>query len=186
MCSAAASSTRTSRARCGTSTTRPRSARLPPQAVEIAKTLRKWQDVAREDANRAGAWIGKDTNYIVKQTHHPDRLQAKGEAQWKADILPKLDLNRMFEEGAPKDLDEWLHEAYLNLTTGVRPEAGDASAARMAAFKGPGNLAKRASQERVFHFRSADDWYEYNQVYGFGNLRETYVRACTARQSRRA
>ncbi len=148
---------------------------LPDQAVEVAKILRKWQDVARIDGNRAGAWIGKDEHYVVKQSHHPDRLQAKGEVQWKADILPRLDIDRMFPEGPPKDLDDWLHEAYLNLTTGVRPERGDATAERMAAFKGPGNLAKRVSQERVFHFRSADDWYSYNRDYGFGNLREAYI-----------
>lgn len=149
----------------------------PVQAVDIAKTLRKWQEVARADANRAGAWIGKDPNYIVKQTHHPDRLQAKGEAQWKADILPRLDLARMFPEDPPRDMDKWLHEAYVNLTTGVRLERGDRTAERMAAFKGPGNLAKRTSQERVFHFRDADAWFEYNRDYGFGNLRETYIQS---------
>ncbi len=155
--------------------------RLPPQAVAVAKILRKWQEVARIDGNRFGSWIGKDEHYVTRQTHHPDRIAEAGEAKWKSDILPKLDLGRMFPDGfpgsknGPPDLDAWLHEAYLNITTGVRPGRGDATAERMAAFKGPGNLAKRASQERVFHFRSADDWFDYNSQYGFGNLRETYV-----------
>lgn len=148
---------------------------LSSQSVEIAKVLRKWQEVARTDANRAGAWVGKDKNYIVKQTHHPDRLMQKGFEQWKSDILPRLDLDRMFAEDPPRDLDKWLKEAYDNLTTGVRLEPGMRSGEKMAAFKGPGNLAKRASQERVFHFKSADDWFAYNKDYGFGNLRETYI-----------
>ena len=148
---------------------------LPPQAVEIAKIMRKWQEVARVDANRHGAWIGKDPNYVVRQSHSPDRLNNAGEAKWKADILPRLDLARMFPDGPPKDLDSWLSEAYANLTTGIRPDRADAGAARMSAFKGPGNLGKKLSQERVFQFKSADDWFEYNQEYGFGNLREAYV-----------
>ncbi len=150
--------------------------KLPEQAVAIARTLHKWQDVARLDGNRAGGWIGKLDNYVVRQSHSPDRLARAGEADWKAKILPRLDLARMFPDGPPKNLDEWLHETYLNLTTGVRPKgAADFTAQRMAAFKGPGNLAKSLSQERVFHFRSADDWFDYNAEFGFGNLREAYV-----------
>jgi hypothetical protein len=148
--------------------------KLPTQAVEIAKTLHKWQEVARLDGNRAGAWTGKLDNYVVRQSHSPDRIARAGEADWKAKILPRLDIKAMFPEGPPKDLDDWLHETFLNLTTGVRPK-GDVSAERMAAFKGPGNLAKRVSQERVIHFRSADDWFDYNTEFGFGNLREAYI-----------
>jgi hypothetical protein len=149
-------------------------AKLPEQAQAIATTLRKWQEVARIEANRHGAWIGKEPNYVVRQSHHPDRMATAGFETWKADIQPKLDLARMFPDGPPKDLGDWLHETYLNLTTGVRPD-GEVSGERMAAFKGPGNLAKKASQERVIHFQSPDAWFDYNDKYGFGNMREAYV-----------
>lgn len=151
-------------------------AKLPSQAVDIAKILHKWQEVARLDGNRHGGWIGKLDNYVVRQSHHPDRLSKAGEADWKAKILPRLDMAKTFPDGPPKDLDDWLHETFLNLTTGVRPKgAADLTAERMGAFKGPGNLAKRLSQERVLHFKSADDWFDYNAEFGFGNLREAYV-----------
>jgi|AGTN01.3.fsa_nt_gi hypothetical protein len=148
-------------------------ASIPSQAVEIAKVLQKWQEVARLDANRHGAWIGKLDNYVVRQSHSPDRLSQAGEAKWKSFILPRLDLKAMFPDGPPKNMDDWLHETYLNLTTGVRPK-GEPSE-RMNAFKGPANLAKKLSQERVIHFKSADDWFDYNAQFGFGNLREAYV-----------
>jgi hypothetical protein len=148
-------------------------AKLPTQAVEIGRILVKWQEVARLDGNRAGAWIGKLDDYGVTQSHHPDRIASAGEAKWLTAIKPKLDLARMFPDGAPKDLDGWLRETFLNLTTGVRPK-GETSA-RMGAFKGPGNLAKKLSQERVLHFKTADDWFDYNAEFGFGNLREAYV-----------
>lgn len=147
--------------------------KLPEQAVAIAKTLTKWQEVSRIEANRAGAWIGKVDDYGLRQTHNSDRLMRAGEAKWKADILPRLDLPRMFPDGPPKDLDDWLHETFLNIVTGVRD--ANPSAGKMAAFKGPGNLAKKLSQERVLHFRTADDAFQYNIDYGMGNIRESYV-----------
>lgn len=147
--------------------------KLPEQAVEIAKILHKWQEVSRIEANRAGAWIGKIDDYGLRQTHNSDRMMRAGEAKWKADILPKLDLERMFPDGPPKDLDNWLHETFLNIVTGVRDS--NPSAGKMAAFKGPGNLAKKLSQERVLHFRSADDAFQYNIDYGMGNIRESFV-----------
>lgn len=146
---------------------------LPEQAVQIAKILHKWQEVSRIEANRAGAWIGTIDDYGLRQTHNADRIMRAGEEKWKVDILPKLDLARMFPDGAPKNLDDWLHETFLNIVTGVRD--GDPSAGKMAAFKGPGNLAKKLSQERVLHFRSADDAFQYNIDYGMGNIRESFV-----------
>lgn len=146
---------------------------MPRQAVEVAKALRKWQEVARIEANRYGGWVGKEPRYVVRQSHSPDRIAEMGEAAWKADILPRLDLARMFPDGPPANMDDWLHETYMNITTGVRPDGEGAS--KMAAFKGPGNLAKKVSQERVIHFKSADDWFDYNRQFGFSNLREAYV-----------
>lgn len=145
---------------------------IPEQAGAIGKILDKWQEVARIEANRAGAWIGKVDDYGLRQSHNPDRMMRAGEAKWKADILPKLDLARMFPDRQPKDLDNWLHETFLNITTGVREAS---SGERMAAFKGPGNLAKKVSQERVLHFQKADDAFDYNTAYGMGNIRETFV-----------
>lgn len=150
-------------------------ARIPQQAQEIAKILRKWQEVGRIEANRHGAWIGREPNYVVAQSHHPDKLSKAGFDAWKADILPQLNLERMFPDGPPKDLNEWLRETFLNMSTGVRIEKGQVNATRAAAFKGPGNLAKSVSAQRVLHFRNPEGWFEYNKKYGFGNLREAYV-----------
>lgn len=147
--------------------------KLPDQAVEIAKILDRWQEVSRIEANRAGAWIGKLDDYGLRQSHNADRIVRAGEAKWKADILPKLDLAKMFPDGVPKDMDNWLHETFLNITTGVRDVTNTPE--RMAAFKGPGNLAKKASQERTLHFKNADDAFDYNVDYGMGNIRETFV-----------
>jgi hypothetical protein len=43
-------------------------------------------------------------------------------------------------------------------------------------FRGPANIAKKISQERVLHFKDGVAWHEYNQAYGTGNLRESVLR----------
>lgn len=43
-------------------------------------------------------------------------------------------------------------------------------------FRGPANIAKKMSQERVLHFKDGVAWHEYNQLYGTGNLREAVLR----------
>ena len=47
---------------------------------------------------------------------------------------------------------------------------------KSSGFRGPANLAKKLSQERVLHFRDGVAWHEYNQEYGTGNLREAVLR----------
>jgi hypothetical protein len=148
-------------------------AKLPKHAVAVAKIVHRWQEKARVDANRAGAWIGKVEGYIVRQGHDADRLMRAGFDKWRDAILPRLDLNKVFPDGPPDaaGLERWLKEAWTGIVTGIH-ESRPANADKMAGFKGPGNLAKKLSQERKLHFKSADDWFEYNREFGPGNLRE--------------
>lgn len=145
-------------------------ATLPKEAIQIATIIRKWQEVTRTDANKAGASIGKLSDYIVTQSHDADRLVNAGFEKWYQDILPRLDIDRMFPSAGPKDIREYLHEAYNGIISGIHEDIGGVD--RMAGFKGPGNLAKRMSASRKLHFRDAEQWFEYNQQYGTGNLRE--------------
>jgi hypothetical protein len=144
--------------------------KLPPQAVEIAKIVRKWQEVTRYDANRAGASIGKLSDYIVTQSHDTDKLVAATFEKWYADILPRLDIDRMFPNAGLPDVRRYLDEAYKGIVSDIHEEIGGVE--KMKAFTGPGNLAKRMSASRKLHFKSAEDWFEYNKEYGVGSLRE--------------
>lgn len=146
---------------------------LPDAAVGIAKIARKWQEVARSDANKAGAAIGKLSDYIVTQSHDADRLVRAGFDIWYKDILPKLDIDRMFPNAGVPDVRTYLKEAYDGLVTGIHEEIG--GVAKMKGFQGPGNLAKKMSQSRKFHFISADEWFAYNKQYGHGNLRDSLI-----------
>lgn len=144
---------------------------LMPEAVEIARSVRKWQEVSRADANREGAWIGKERGYITRQSHDLHKIRKAGFERWRDAILPRLDLGRMSIPG--ENINAFLRKAYEGLASGVHLKAD--TRPKLAGFKGPANLARRASQERVLHFKSADDWLAYNREFGVGSLRESVV-----------
>lgn len=143
---------------------------IPENAQEIAGIIRKWQEAARIDANRAGAAIGKLDNYIARQTHDNYKMEAAGFKEWRDFILPRLDPARTFSES--KDVDKFLLETFNGLVSGVHLKHG---ADKKSGFKGPRNLAKKLSHERVLHFKDAYSWFEYNQQFGTGNLREAII-----------
>lgn len=141
---------------------------IPDEASKIADVVAKWQEISRLDANKAGAWVGKLDGYITRQSHDIYRIRKAGYEAWKAVILPKLDPKTFAETD---DIDKFLAETYEGLASGVHLKAQSAP----SGFKGAGNVGKRMSQERVLHFKSADDWFDYNLKFGSGNLRESVM-----------
>lgn len=137
------------------------------QSVEAAKIISKWQESARVDENRAGAWVGKVPGYIVRQSHDILKIRAAGYESWRNAILPRLD-DVTFD--GITDREQFLKNVYDGLASGVHLSADKPD--WMNGFKGSQNTAKRASQERVLHFKDGVSWHEYNQQFGTGSLRE--------------
>ncbi len=142
---------------------------LSKEAQQIAKIMQKYQETARIDANRAGAFIRKLPGYVVRQSHDPYKMQQAGFKQWRDEILPLLD-ERTFEAGS--DVDGFLLATYNGLVSGVHLKV---STGQPNGFKGPRNLAKKVSAERVLHFKDGLAWNQYNKVYGTGSLREAFL-----------
>jgi len=146
------------------------------EAIEIAKIVKKYQDVAVHQQNSVGAWIKKLPGYITRQSHDQFKIRKAGFEKWKQVALKHIDPDQTFKELNPKEIDEFLNATYLALTSGTHLKArGGHAADDAAAFTGPSNLAKRISQERVLHFKSADDWYDYNRQFGTQGLSESVV-----------
>ncbi|PHR17888.1 MAG: hypothetical protein COA41_11360 [Sphingopyxis sp.] len=142
---------------------------LSKQSIGIAKIMQKYQDTARIDANRAGAFIRKMPGYVVRQSHDPYKLQRAGFRQWRDEILPLLD-SRTFADAT--DQERFLLESYNGLVSGVHLKAPSADP---MPFKGPRNLARKVSAERVLHFKDGRAFHQYNKVYGTGSLREAFL-----------
>ncbi len=140
---------------------------MTKQSVDAANIIMKWQESARIDENRAGAWIRKVPGYIVRQSHDILKIRSAGYEAWRDSILPRLD-DVTFEGVA--DREQFMRNVYNGLASGVHltTEKPD----WMNGFKGSQNAAKRASQERVLHFKDGISWHEYNQQFGTGSLRE--------------
>ncbi len=140
------------------------------EAQTIAGVIRRYQDLARADANAAGAWIGKLDDWIVTQSHDRWDIEKAGFPAWAQYIGQRLDWPRIEAQvGNIPDKAAWLSEIHLNIISGMHDQAR--AAANTSGFVGPRNSAKAMSQERLLHFRSADDWNEYNQTFGKKNLR---------------
>jgi hypothetical protein len=140
-------------------------------AQDLAQLIRKYQEAARLEQNRQGAFIGKLPGYIVAQSHDQLKIWRAGKDAWAGFIKPLLD-DRTFEDVL--DEDKFLSETWEALATGVhRTKPGEA---KTAGGGGRGrNIARASSQERVLHFRDAESWAKYNEAYGLGNLREAVI-----------
>lgn len=144
---------------------------IMPQAVEIAKVIRKWQETTRIDANLAGAKIGKLDNYITRQSHDPGKIAAN-RAGWEAMARQEMDFDRMGV--APEEIDGLLSSLYADLRDGIHLKAG------LPGKKTPAGAGRRLSKERTIHFKNADGWMRYNREFGMGTIRESIWEQITA------
>lgn len=148
-----------------------------PEAQKIANILHKYQEISRADQNAHGAFIRKLDGYIVTQSHDMFRISRAGKNAWAAHVKPLLD-DRTFQNigltgDAAKDaarIDEFLGRVWDELSTGSFYKAD--TSPEVIGFKGPGNLAKKASQARVLHFKGAGEWIKYNDAFGSSSLME--------------
>ena len=146
---------------------------LSPKAVEVAKVVRKWNDVALNDANLAGAMIKRDPNYIMRQNHNPLSLRraariltngvGENSKAWKEFILPLLDTEKTFD--GIDDIEDFLQSTYEALASGVHlAHAGSDMSPNV--MKRLQSISKRMSQSRLLHFKDGDAFYRYNKKMG--------------------
>ncbi|MEM6668563.1 MAG: hypothetical protein AAF661_05035 [Pseudomonadota bacterium] len=131
-------------------------------AYRIAKIINTYERFAVNRQNRAGAFIRLAEGRVVRNTNDVGRIKRAGLGEWSRMIERQLDWDRM--DIAPERRAEFLESAFDAVTTGIRRDGQENDI--QFAFKGPGNLAKKASASRTFIFKSADDWLEYNKAFG--------------------
>jgi hypothetical protein len=136
-------------------------------AQEAAQIMAKTSEAARQTLNRRGAFIKKLPGWIARQTHDVVAITSAGFERWRDAILPRLD-ERTFD--GVKDRDAFLHHAWQGITNGIHGSGTQGE--WLGGFKGYSNRAKKASAERVLHFKSADDWYAYNEEFGAKSVLE--------------
>lgn len=138
-----------------------------PMAKAIAQTWSAVAERARRRFNAAGGHIGKRADWGLPQMHDSRAVRKATYAQWRAAILPRLDLEAMgrdFNDGLPftdESLEVLLNDAYNAIRTDGYSRSGP------SAKHGPALYNQRADH-RFFKFKSADDWMAYNAEFGAG------------------
>jgi hypothetical protein len=144
-----------------------------PTAQKIAAVIHKYQMTAIERANRAGAYIQPRPGYMFRQTHDQVKLRQTGFEAWRDFIIDKLDPETTFRGEDPQ---KFLEGAYLGLSSGLHKRfKGSNESNFLQGFKGPANLAKKMSQERILHFKDADSFMAYNDRFGTQSLSEAVI-----------
>lgn len=138
-------------------------------AKQIAEVVHKWQEIARADANRAGAAIPQLKGYIVNQSHDMFKIRQSKE-EWMQFMMDNLDwaATERARGKAINKRQEFLDGVYEGVSTGAHFTADGQGAS------GPGfaNLGRRAAVQRLLHFKDADSWFNYNKEFGLDNIRE--------------
>jgi hypothetical protein len=142
------------------------------KAYQMAKIVKKWNDIILEDKNSLGANIKKLPGYIFRQSHQQDKmLKAGGSAvtdeashkiAWISKIKLKLNHEMTFKG---EDPDKVLSDIWVNLIDGKHMQSVTGSL-----DYGSANIPRRQSANRVLHFKSGKDFYDYDQEFGIGDL----------------
>ncbi len=163
-----------------------------PQIVKLAEIMEDYSEMIRQKLNDRGANISNLWGYIVRQSHDPyrvrdaanvlkvkdiepdpnlkskkDRNYNKNFTAWKNFIMNKLDQERTF--AGVDNIDNFLTNVY-NTLVGNKYQMADGA----SSLYGSRDVAQSSVYRRVLHFKTADDWFAYNDIFGAGNLKEAF------------
>jgi len=166
------------------------------QIKKLAEIMEEYSETIRQRLNDRGANIAKMWGYIVKQSHDPYNVRNaantlgknlddikinekfegtdinynKNYKVWKDYVMQKIDAERTFAN--TDNVDEFLQQVY-NTLVGNKYLLADGVANTYGARTSK-NIAKDSNFKRILHFKTADDWFDYNDKFGVGNLKESF------------
>ncbi len=176
--------------------TKPPVTETNPDIIKLAKIMEEYSETIRQRLNDRGANIAKMWGYIVKQSHDPYNVRNaantlgrnlddikidekfegtdinynKNYKVWKDYVMQKIDAERTFAN--TDNVDEFLQQVY-NTLVGNKYLIAD-GVANSYGSRTSKNIAKDSNFKRILHFKTADDWFDYNDKFGVGNLKESF------------
>jgi hypothetical protein len=141
-----------------------------PEAKAMADAIGGVFETLRQRFNAAGGAIGKIEGGYLPQFHDARALLNAGKDKWKDFIRPLLNLDRMTdpltgEKLNPARLEQSLDAAFDTVTT----DGWANRTPQKTPQGGAGMLASTRADHRFLHFKSADDWLNYNEQFGKGD-----------------
>lgn len=145
----------------------------PAEAMELGKVIHKWQEISRNDANAAGAWIAQLPGYIVRQSHDQLKISKAGKDQFVKDIENLIDWAKEADGKYANDVQgrkDFLESVWSALASGVHKKFHAGKPDPLAKAGIIGSLAAKMSEDRILHFLDGYTWHDYNKKYGIGTL----------------
>jgi len=126
-------------------------------------------DSIRKQFNDAGGSISKMEDWLLPQKHDTGAVSAVTMEEWMDYVLPKLDRAKMLDDrGEPlkqKPLEEVLESVYESIKTGGLSSIADFSNPNVGK-----KLSRKHSNRRILHFETADNWLDYQNRFGRGDV----------------
>lgn len=143
-----------------------------PDAAAGAKAFAEITDALRLRFNRAGGDIGKLEDWGMPHHHSQMRVAAAGKEAWIAEILPRLARERYVGPTGRRlndaEMQTFLGEAWASIATNGANKAE-------SGVRGSGMRANRNNESRQIHFKSADDYLDYQIKFGEKTPYETLI-----------
>ena len=128
---------------------------------------KSWHDVTdalKKHFNEVGGKIGSLEDWALPQHHSQLKVAQAGADQWKADIMAKLDRNRYGNDDGTlmtdNQLNDFLTHVWETISTGGLNKGVEGNPS------GRGMRANADSEHRVIHFKTAEDYLNYQMKYG--------------------
>lgn len=126
-----------------------------------------WHEVTamlRNSFNRAGGDIGHLEDWGLPQSHSMQRVGKVSKDKWVSDVIGKLDRNKYIKEDGSlmndAELSAFLGSAYETIATGGLNKIAEKP------IGVSGMRANRGNASRQIHFKNAESYLEYQQLYG--------------------
>lgn len=151
------------------------------EALAAAKVIRSVQRQMLDELRASGIDIGEVPGYIMRQGHDRELInpnvsdQAGDFEKWFAEIMPRLD-EKTFE--GVSDRTEFMRTIFDDIASGRRESnavSGVSDELMVLTKGGAANLNKKLGRSRTLHFKSGDDFFEYNQKFGSKDLMQAMV-----------
>lgn len=137
-------------------------------AKKGAKAWLETAEAMRTQFNRAGGDIGKLEGWAIPQHHSQLKVANAGRDAWVKQILPLLDRDRYVKEDgsamSDPELRAFLGQAWETIAT------GGVNKLDPGAPRGNGMRANRHAESRKIHFKDAESYLDYQNVFGERDL----------------
>ncbi|EBZ4897334.1 hypothetical protein EUR06_20105, partial [Salmonella enterica subsp. enterica serovar Heidelberg] len=143
------------------------------KAMKGAKAWGEVTELLRRRFNDAGGDIGYLENWGIPQHHSMEKVGAVSKDKWVSDVIGKLDRKYYTRSDGQlmndTELSSFLGEAYNTIATGGLNKLTDTG------MRISGARANRGNASRQIHFKDADSYLQYQQMYGDRSLWEIMV-----------